>query len=163
MQKTSAKKRCFAKKVPVKFVYFEKTVYFCTRIRQSRVGAKQKGSGFSAVGSAHVWGARGRWFESSNPDQERKRLRIKRFLVFFVFIGFLEVTLGDVVGDSQSQPRSQTRFMQKLLKSLIFPKIIAGISKTILNFANDMRRNLYIIAGCNGAGTWADRLSYQCA
>ena len=122
MQKTSAKKRCFAKKVPVKFVYF-------------RVGAKQKGSGFSAVGSAHVWGARGRWFESSNPDQERKRLRIKRFLVFFVFIGFLEVTLGDVVGDSQSQ----------------------------LNFANDMRRNLYIIAGCNGAGTWADRLSYQCA
>ena len=28
-------------------------------------------SGFSAVGSAHVWGARGRWFESSNPDQNR--------------------------------------------------------------------------------------------
>lgn len=25
-------------------------------------------SGFGAVGSAHVWGARGRWFESSNPD-----------------------------------------------------------------------------------------------
>lgn len=24
--------------------------------------------GFGAVGSAHVWGARGRWFESSNPD-----------------------------------------------------------------------------------------------
>ena len=39
-----------------------------------------------------------------------------------------------------------------MLKSLIFPKIIAGISKTILNFANDMRKNLYIIAGCNGAG-----------
>ncbi len=34
--------------------------------------AKQKGSGFSAVGSAHVWGARGRWFESSNPDQKKK-------------------------------------------------------------------------------------------
>ena len=33
-----------------------------------------------------------------------------------------------------------------MLKSLIFPKIIAGISKTILNFANDMRKNLYIIA-----------------
>ena len=31
-----------------------------------------KGSGFSAVGSAHVWGARGRWFESSNPDQKEK-------------------------------------------------------------------------------------------
>ena len=44
-------------------------MYFCTRIRRLRVGAKQKGSGFSAVGSAHVWGARGRWFESSNPDK----------------------------------------------------------------------------------------------
>ena len=33
--------------------------------------AKQKGSEFSAVGSAHVWGARGRWFESSNPDQDK--------------------------------------------------------------------------------------------
>ena len=43
-------------------------MYLCTRIRQIRVGAKLKGSGFSAVGSAHVWGARGRWFESSNPD-----------------------------------------------------------------------------------------------
>ena len=31
-----------------------------------------KVSGFSAVGSAHVWGARGRWFESSNPDQNKK-------------------------------------------------------------------------------------------
>ena len=31
----------------------------------------KKGSGFSAVGSAHVWGARGRWFESSNPDQKK--------------------------------------------------------------------------------------------
>ena len=29
---------------------------------------------------------------------------------------------------------------------------MVGISKTILNFANDMRKNLYIIAGCNGAG-----------
>ena len=29
------------------------------------------GSGFSAVGSAHVWGARGRWFESSNPDRKK--------------------------------------------------------------------------------------------
>ena len=29
---------------------------------------KRQCSGFSAVGSAHVWGARGRWFESSNPD-----------------------------------------------------------------------------------------------
>ena len=29
-------------------------------------------SGFGAVGSAHVWGARGRWFESSNPDNNAK-------------------------------------------------------------------------------------------
>ena len=29
-------------------------------------------SGFSAVGSAHVWGARGRWFESSNPDSRQR-------------------------------------------------------------------------------------------
>ena len=35
-----------------------------------------KQSGFSAVGSAHVWGARGRWFESSNPDSiEDKELK----------------------------------------------------------------------------------------
>ena len=26
--------------------------------------------------------------------------------LFFVFIGFLEVTLGDVMGDFQSQPRT---------------------------------------------------------
>ena len=31
---------------------------------------KRQCSGFSAVGSAHVWGARGRWFESSNPDRK---------------------------------------------------------------------------------------------
>ena len=31
-----------------------------------------QGSGFSAVGSAHVWGARGRWFESSNPDLKNR-------------------------------------------------------------------------------------------
>ena len=30
-------------------------------------------SGFSAVGSAHVWGARGRWFESSNPDENEDK------------------------------------------------------------------------------------------
>ena len=39
-------------------------------------------SGFSAVGSAHVWGARGRWFESSNPDIKSER--IERFPRFFV-------------------------------------------------------------------------------
>lgn len=33
-----------------------------------------KTTGFGAVGSAHVWGARGRWFESSNPDKYTKPL-----------------------------------------------------------------------------------------
>ena len=64
----------FLKKVPQIFAYSEKSVYFCTRIRQmtwsDRSVPSIKGSGFSAVGSAHVWGARGRWFESSNPDQK---------------------------------------------------------------------------------------------
>ena len=36
-------------------------------------------SGFSAVGSAHVWGARGRWFESSNPDRKRENREIPSF------------------------------------------------------------------------------------
>ena len=44
--------------------------------------AKQKGSGFSAVGSAHVWGARGRWFESSNPDKKES----KPLLVVWIFL-----------------------------------------------------------------------------
>ena len=52
------------KKVCGKFAYIEKTMYLCTRLTVKR-------SGFSAVGSAHVWGARGRWFESSNPDQKK--------------------------------------------------------------------------------------------
>ena len=46
-------------------------MYFCTRNSDLRSVAKLKGSGFSAVGSAHVWGARGRWFESSNPDNKQ--------------------------------------------------------------------------------------------
>ena len=44
-----------------KFGCFEKTPYLCSRK-----------TGFSAVGSAHVWGARGRWFESSNPDTKAR-------------------------------------------------------------------------------------------
>ena len=44
-------------------------------------------SGFGAVGSAHVWGARGRWFESSNPDLfEDKGLKFSPFC----FIGNAE-------------------------------------------------------------------------
>ena len=39
---------------------------------QNGATPRWQGSGFSAVGSAHVWGARGRWFESSNPDQKEE-------------------------------------------------------------------------------------------
>ena len=53
-----------SKKITKKFARFIKSMYFCNRFQS-------KGSGFSAVGSAHVWGARGRWFESSNPDQKK--------------------------------------------------------------------------------------------
>ena len=60
-------------------------MYFCTRIRPERVSAKQKGSGFSAVGSAHVWGARGRWFESSNPDRS-EGVENKRVSAPFLFL-----------------------------------------------------------------------------
>ena len=47
---------------------------FCKKwVENLRVSTRltAKRSGFSAVGSAHVWGARGRWFESSNPDQKK--------------------------------------------------------------------------------------------
>ena len=48
-------------------------------------------SGFSAVGSAHVWGARGRWFESSNPDRGGKKLIFNDLPLFYVhIIGVLE-------------------------------------------------------------------------
>ncbi len=42
-----------------------------------------KCSGFSAVGSAHVWGARGRWFESSNPDRNKSQVVDNQRLGFF--------------------------------------------------------------------------------
>ena len=50
---------------------FRKTLYLCTR-KNGDNAVDASGSGLSAVGSAHVWGARGRWFESSSPDQEEK-------------------------------------------------------------------------------------------
>ena len=55
--------------------------------------AKRKGSGFSAVGSAHVWGARGRWFESSNPDQMKIQTADCQqfgFLLFYHIDGLLK-------------------------------------------------------------------------
>ena len=49
---------------------------------------KRQCSGFSAVGSAHVWGARGRWFESSNPDIT-KGVAAARFATPFCFCPYL--------------------------------------------------------------------------
>ena len=57
------------KKLPENLADSEKVCTFAPAFDKTEVGAKQKCSGFSAVGSAHVWGARGRWFESSNPDR----------------------------------------------------------------------------------------------
>jgi hypothetical protein len=37
-------------------------------------------------GSALVWGARGRWFESSPPDKKLKRLQIIEFEAFLIRI-----------------------------------------------------------------------------
>ena len=45
---------------------------FAPAFDETSVLSKQIRSGFSAVGSAHVWGARGRWFESSNPDRKNR-------------------------------------------------------------------------------------------
>ena len=59
-----------------KFAGFKKTPYLCTRLTAKR-------SGFSAVGSAHVWGARGRWFESSNPDRSEGVDNKEYQLLFF--------------------------------------------------------------------------------
>ena len=52
--------------------------------------AKCKGSGFSAVGSAHVWGARGRWFESSNPDKSEGVGTKKVSALFLILPSFLK-------------------------------------------------------------------------
>ena len=46
-------------------------------------------SGFGAVGSAHVWGARGRWFESSNPDTYQERLLSRAVSTQAVFLFFV--------------------------------------------------------------------------
>ena len=57
-------------------------MYLCTR--KNGIPRWCKGSGLSAVGSAHVWGARGRWFESSSPDQMRKAESRKIFSLVFL-------------------------------------------------------------------------------
>lgn len=51
--------------------------------------------GFGAVGSAHVWGARGRWFESSNPDLT-KRADNRLIAALFYFSVLLLKVLGQL-------------------------------------------------------------------
>ena len=70
---------------------------------------KRQCSGFSAVGSAHVWGARGRWFESSNPDIT-KGVAAARFATPFCFCSYLmsiAPALGGSAEDSWRQNRSR--------------------------------------------------------
>ena len=62
------------KKLLKNLVSSQKLCTFAPAFDKIEVGAKQKCSGFSAVGSAHVWGARGRWFESSNPDRKKTQV-----------------------------------------------------------------------------------------
>ena len=58
------------------------------RNAHSALWVRETGSGFSAVGSAHVWGARGRWFESSNPDRS-EGVENKRVSAPFLFLPIL--------------------------------------------------------------------------
>ena len=57
------------KKLLKNLVSSQKLCTFAPAFDKQRSVLSEKCSGFSAVGSAHVWGARGRWFESSNPDK----------------------------------------------------------------------------------------------
>ena len=59
------------KKLLKNLVSSQKLCTFAPAFDKQRSVLSKKCSGFSAVGSAHVWGARGRWFESSNPDQKK--------------------------------------------------------------------------------------------
>ena len=60
------------KKLLKNLVSSQKLCTFAPAFDKQRSVLSEKCSGFSAVGSAHVWGARGRWFESSNPDRKEK-------------------------------------------------------------------------------------------
>ena len=51
-----------------------KSVIFCRFQKNSYLCGPLTGSG--AVGSARVWGARGRWFESSLPDKSKNNRQI---------------------------------------------------------------------------------------
>ena len=62
--------------------------YLCNRLQ------KELCSGCSAVGSAHVWGARGRQFESGHPDKNKAKGLI---INPFCFVG------GKMVGEKSAK------------------------------------------------------------
>ena len=72
------------KKLLKNLVSSQKLCTFAPAFDKQRSVLSEKCSGFSAVGSAHVWGARGRWFESSNPDQKRIQTADYQWFGFFL-------------------------------------------------------------------------------
>ena len=82
------------KKLLKNLVSSRKLCTFAPAFDKIRVGAKHKGSGFSAVGSAHVWGARGRWFEFSNPDRKMGNRKVSH--LFLLNSHIFEVGLLDI-------------------------------------------------------------------
>ena len=67
------------------FTFSLKTELYILVIKTICITLQNNCSGFSAVGSAHVWGARGRWFESSNPDSIYNERKDDLHLSFFLF------------------------------------------------------------------------------
>ena len=84
-----------------KFAVFKDCVYLCTAFPKKM----HLGSGFSAVGSAHVWGARGRWFESSNPDQSKE----DEFSLILFFIDSSSYQLMEIA--TSCSPASRAAFI----------------------------------------------------
>ena len=74
------------KKLLKNLVSSQKLCTFAPAFDKQRSVLSEKCSGFSAVGSAHVWGARGRWFESSNPDTMKTKIKEKPENTRFSFI-----------------------------------------------------------------------------
>ena len=74
------------KKLLKNLVSSQKLCTFALAFDKQRSVLSKKCSGFSAVGSAHVWGARGRWFESSNPDRKKVQAADYQWFGFFLML-----------------------------------------------------------------------------
>jgi len=63
------------------------------------------------------------------------------------FIGFLEVTLGDVMGDFQSQPRSQPKFMEATISVICnkFKVLKNGEFPIMVRVAKDGFRHVFLV------------------